>query len=135
MPRETKASARMCKAREHEFLAFEMRKQGYTFQQIADSLGVTDLGAHKMVMRTLERLATQTAETAEQVRAMEIERLNELWRHAWEQVENGELRAIDVCLNIQNRRARLMGLDAATKVDLSGTVGVRQYEGVNVDDV
>jgi hypothetical protein len=134
MPQSATSSQRVT-ARERELEALEMRKAGWSYAKIGEALCITPIGAHKAVMRVLERMTQQAAEDAAKVRQIELERLDELWQIAWESAIDGDLKAIETCLKIQERRSKFQGLDAAQKVDLSGTVGIRQYEGVNVDDV
>jgi hypothetical protein len=68
----------------------------------------------------LENLADKCREEAEHVRALELQRLDALYLKAWEAVEEGDLPSIDRCLRVQERRAKLLGLDAAEKVEHSG---------------
>jgi hypothetical protein len=56
------------------------------------------------------------------VRDLELQRLDALYLKAWEAVEEGDLPSIDRCLRIMERRAKLLGLDAAEKIEHSGTL-------------
>ena len=56
-----------------------------------------------------------------QVRDLELRRLDELCLSAYRAISDGnDLAGIDRCLRIMERRAKLLGLDAAEKVEHSG---------------
>ncbi|MGX1483423.1 hypothetical protein RKD45_002499 [Streptomyces griseus] len=126
---------------ERDAAAARLRARGHTYQQIADELGWTSRGdAHHAVQRALE---ATVKEAAAEVRAIELDRLDTLYRAALAVLErqhvtvsNGRvvslneepilddgpvLAAIDRLLKIQERRARLLGLDAPTKAAISIT--------------
>lgn len=137
-------------AAEKDAIACEMRARGMTYREIAAELQVARSAAHKMVERALREIIQ---EPAEEVRRLELERLDALYAAAMDILErhhvtvshgrivlgmDGEpleddgpvLQAIDRLLKIQERRARLLGLDAATKTEVSGGV---KYELVGID--
>lgn len=117
--------------------AAQLRARSWTYQQIADELGISQSAAHDAVQRVL---AATVAEPADAVRKLELERLDRMAqeveavlkrRHVT--VSNGKvvqldgevieddgpiLQAVDRLLKIQERRAKLLGLDAATKVSV-----------------
>jgi hypothetical protein len=68
----------------------------------------------------LENLADKCREEAVHVRDLELQRLDALYLVAYAEVEDGNIPAIDRCLRIMERRAKLLGLDAAEKVEHSG---------------
>jgi transposase len=123
---------------DREARAIELRRNGATYQQIADRLDVSVGGAHAAVKRALDR---HISEAAPEVRKLELDRLDHLHVQALlvlqreHVVTNGgrivldgqgrplrddgpTLSAIRTILQIQERRARLLGLDAPTKVDV-----------------
>jgi hypothetical protein len=128
---EIRANARFREAR-----SLELRLAGASFRQIGLALGCSEQRAHQIVSRALDRLIR---EPAEQVRQLELARLDQLWIEAWKVlrrshplVSNGKtvrhpdsglpleddgpvLAAIGTLLRIQERRARLLGLDAPTQ--------------------
>ncbi|MBH1938972.1 hypothetical protein I5Q34_32725 [Streptomyces sp. AV19] len=129
--------------------ACELRARGWSYKRIADHLGADVHTIHDGVQRALRAIVQ---EPAEEVRTLELERLDRLYERAVEVLERrhvtvsqgkiiyegGEpladdgpvLQAIDRLLRIQERRAKLLGLDAATKTQVSGGV---KYEIVGVD--
>ncbi len=123
-----KTSPRRVRTTEQTIKALDLRKKGHTYTEIARKLECARSTACRYVLSELENLADQCREEAGQVRDLELARLDELYLKAWEAVEDGNIAAIDRCLRVQERRAKLLGLDAAEKVDLSGDI-------VIVDDI
>ena len=118
---------------ERDAEAARLRTRGYSYQQIADELGWVSRGdAYRAVQRVL---ADTVKEAGDEVRAIELARLDHLHTAAMDVLErehftvsNGPveghddgpvLAAIDRLLKIQERRAKLLGLDAPTKQAIS----------------
>lgn len=130
--------------------ACELRSAGRTYSQIAEELKYPNQGcAFRGVQRAIKEILQ---EPAEEVRQLELQRLDNMYASVVEVMErqhftvsNGRiiyhgdsplpddspvLQAVDRLLKIQERRSKLLGLDAAQKTQVSG--GVR-YEVVGVD--
>jgi len=110
---------RKVSAAERKRQALDFRMAGFTFQQIGDKLGITKQAAHHLVVEALEETRAKIAESSEQVMQMELDRLDSLWRTVYPQAKQGNLGAIDRSLRIMERRARLLGLDAPAKTDVT----------------
>lgn len=118
--------------------AAQLRAEGKTYDQIAEALGFSD---RSLARRAVERaLAATVREPADELRQLELIRLDALWVEAVKvmttehiTVNNGRvievdgvplkddgptLSAIDRLLKIMERRAKLVGLDSATKVEV-----------------
>ncbi len=117
-----KSSVRRIRTTEKTLKALELRKRGLNYTQIGKKLGCNRSTACRYVLSELENLADKCREEAAQVRDLELQRLDALYLKAWEAVEGGDLPAIDRCLRIMERRAKLLGLDAAEKIEHSGVV-------------
>ena len=117
-----KSSVRRIRTTEKTLEALELRKRGMNYTQIGKKLGCNRSTACRYVLSELENLADKCREEAAQVRDLELQRLDALYLKAWEAVEEGDLPAIDRCLRVQERRAKLLGLDAAEKIEHSGTL-------------
>ena len=115
-----KSSVRRIRTTEKTLRALELRKRGLNYTQIGEKLGCHRSTACRYVMSELENLADKCREEAAHVRDLELQRLDALYLKAWEAVEGGDLPSIDRCLRVQERRAKLLGLDAAEKVEHSG---------------
>lgn len=107
-------------AREHEEKALALRRVGASYQQIGEALGITPSGAYRSVARVLARLRKTSDETAEEIRQQELMRLDEMQFALYPTARRGDTKAIETILKIQARRAKLLGLDAPEKVDVSG---------------
>lgn len=101
--------------------AVELRKAGASFQQIADQLGYAEpSGAHKAVTRALKAMLR---EPTEELRALELERLDKMLFGIWRKAIAGGTWEIDRVLKIMERRATLLGLDAPKKIENTGKDG------------
>lgn len=120
MPRESKTSPRRLAAHDRHLRALALRKAGYTFRAIANELGYNDqAAAYHAIMKVL---ADTAREPADEVRGMELDRLDDMLSRIAKRIQAGDLAAIDTALRIQTRRAKLLGLDAPVKQEHSGRV-------------
>lgn len=92
--------------------AVEMRTQGHTYQQIADACGVSMSAAYKAVCTYLEQTRAIAREAAEEVRRIELDRLDRMLAAVAPKAEDGDLQAVQTAIKLQERRAKLLGLDA-----------------------
>ena len=116
-----KTSVRRIKTTEKTLKALTLRKKGFNYTKIGEELGCARQTACRYVLSELENLADKCREEAARVRDLELQRLDELYLVAWKAIAEGsDLVAIDRCLRIMERRAKLLGLDAAQKVDVNG---------------
>lgn len=113
---ESTTSTRKLTAAERRTKAVRLRISGASYQQIGDQLGVTDSAAHKLVKQAMEAKARDTAAAAEELRHLEDLKLDAMELAITRQVAAGNLGAVDRQLRIMDRRAKLWGLDAPTKI-------------------
>lgn len=92
--------------------AVELRTRGFTFAQIGEACGVTTQAAHWAVCKYLEETRAISREGAEEIRRLELDRLDRILATIGPQAEGGDLAAVDRVLRLQERRAHLLGLDA-----------------------
>ena len=101
--------------------ALELRKAGVPFQAIADQLGYrSSSGAFNAVKAALK---ATLREPADELRELEVARLDAMLLPLWRRVQSGDEKAVDRVLRIMERRARLLGLDAPRRQELSGPDG------------
>lgn len=112
----------MLLAKEREGQALELRKRGFSYDRIGEALGISRAGAYECVRRALEALRVDSQEKAEEVRELELSRLDRMLEIAQAAADAGELSAIDRVLRIQERRSKYLGLDAPTRTETSATV-------------
>lgn len=110
--------------------ALDLRLRGMSYPEIGKTIGYTTEGARKAVKRGLEEARTESAETALEVREQEAARLDRILvtlerllerAEASDDVDNA-LAVQDRLLKVQERRARLLGLDLQ-RVEVTGANG------------
>lgn len=102
-------------AAERQRRALQMRKSGSTFDQIAKAVGYSnESGARKAVFTALKKLVQ---EPAEELKKLELERMDVMIQSLWPDVLQGKPRSIEVALKVMDRRAALLGLDAPKQVE------------------
>ena len=108
------------KAAERQAQAISMRKAGATYKQIGQELGITAMGAFKAVEVGLDKTLR---ESSEGLRELEVQRCETLMRGIWSKAIAGDVQAVDRALKISERIARLLGLDAPVKTEVTGPGG------------
>lgn len=118
--------------------AIELRLAGASFRAIAESLGYVDKNGNAdpgSAWKAVQRgLAASIREPAHDLITLELERLDGMFLAIYPQARKGILGAVDRCLRIQERRSRLLGLDAPVKIETNWRKAVDQ-QGVNADDL
>jgi hypothetical protein len=125
MPQQ--ASPTTVKRTERRRQAFALRMGGATYVEIAGAMGISRQAAHQLVKWTLEDTRTKLFEDIESVRALEVRRTEALVLGLWPNRQ--QPRYADSILRIMERRARLLGLDAPTRID-ERVQGVVRFEVV-----
>ena len=110
---------------EREAQALDLRRQGLRLDDIAAQIGVSRSGAHQLLTAAMQRMGAQIQALADEERLLELARLDELWRPVYALALTGDLPAVDRCLRIMERRARLLGLDAPERQEQVVTEGLR----------
>jgi len=95
--------------------ALRLRSSGLTYEVIALRENCDRSTAWRRVQRALAEIPR---ELADEYRALEGQRLDALWEIAFALALDGSLVAIDRCLTIMARRARLLGLDAPSRLSV-----------------
>lgn len=117
-------AARHLRFVERQQTALELRKQGFTYKEIAKHLEVSVEGARKAVKKAISNLEDRISESAAEVRRLELERLDRMLIRVWQQAVPPDvnmppnLKAIEQVLKIMDRRSRYLGLDAAQKHEI-----------------
>jgi hypothetical protein len=88
--------------------ALVLRSTGMTFREIADEMCCDVSTAHRRVKRAL---ADIPKEQADEYRALELLRLDELQVSLWNKAIEGDYKALDRVLTIIRQRGRLLGLE------------------------
>jgi len=106
--------------------ALAARRDGKQWAEIADELGYADAsGAYRAAKRLLDRTEF---EAVEEYRAIEADRLDEAHRIQYDRLKTAVDRgadlsavasAVSAIVRISDRRSKLLGLDAPTRVDVA----------------
>lgn len=108
--------------------AIELRRAGYTYEDIANAIGYADhTGARDACLRAIKRSMSDAG--VDELRQGELDRLDRLQRSAWTSALQGDLQAIATCLRIIDRRSKLLGLDAPIKQEIL----LEQVDGGMID--
>jgi len=104
--------------------ALEMRRAGKDYDSIAKALEYFDRShARKVIMRLLKADREKLAETADEVRELELQRIDKMFEVAYAKALDGHLLSIDRALRLMERRASMLGLDAPKRQEISGPDG------------
>ena len=88
--------------------AVELATAGLTYEQIAAELGYANRGTvHRIVAQTLRR---ETVEAVDELRRLELDRLDALQRSLWAAAMGGDIEAAKAVARIVESRCRLLGL-------------------------
>ena len=119
---------------ERRIQALDLRKGGASFRAIGKQLNISYEQARMDVEAVLTALAARSQELAAEHRQLELERLDRLLLAVWSSATKGDTAAVTAALKISDRRAKLLGLDAPVKQELSGRGGSPiQSLNVNVE--
>jgi hypothetical protein len=130
---ESKTSQRRLRAIERQRQALELRKAGVSFDEIGHTLGYAGpSGAYRAVMSALKRTLQ---EPADEVRKLELARLDRAQRVAWERMLQGDLEALARVIKVMEHRAKLLGLAAPVKIAPTNPAGDERYDaGFTLDE-
>lgn len=106
-------SAELAERRER---VYAMRLTGKSLSYIAQAEGVSKTTVFNDIEAVIK---AKTEVPAQQVREMELDRLDLLLDKLMPRVEQGDVQAIQTALKVMDRRAKFLGLDAPTKQDLT----------------
>lgn len=113
------AKARKAAIADRRTKAITLRLAGMDYDTIATRLGYAGKGAAcKDITRALAANLTDLGRTADELREVELARLDRLQATAWAPAVGGDLRAIDTVLKIIDRRCKLLGLDAPVRSEV-----------------
>jgi hypothetical protein len=104
----TKAARVNAETRRYQML--ELTKAGATERQIAEALGVSKTLVHKDINLVLESMAKSYSRTADNVRALQMERYTTLLSKWWPQALTGDEAATKMVLQIMHRISEINGV-------------------------
>jgi transposase-like protein len=112
IPRVTGRHRNRALAAERRSRAVEMALTGSSYQAIADQLGYANRGTvYRLSKNAVEN---RQAETIDELRQLEVERLDALQVAIWDDATNGDVRAVAAVVRIMHLRAKILGLYSHT---------------------
>lgn len=113
-----RSNKRMLEFREKQAIALDMRRKGHLLREIGVALGIDKTSTVSILIQKAMREVVR--EPAEELVQMELDRLDTMFVKAYERAADHEKplnrEAVDTCLRIMERRAKLLGIDKPTKV-------------------
>lgn len=131
MPRaETTAKTRAQNVTTAERAAacLELRKAGASYTEVGRAVGISRTHAHRLVVTQLRQMRENTAELADELRELELARLDSLLRTAIQiakdasETPENRLKAVNTSVRLSESRRKLLGLDAPERMEHSGSV-------------
>ncbi len=104
----SRRDARRAATKERARQALALRRGGASYDAIARELGTDKSVVSRLIKREIDAIPR---EEAQDVRAMELQRLDTMFRAIWEKAAKGDGYAQDRALRIMKRRAEYLGLD------------------------
>lgn len=101
---------------ERHIRAFELRKTGATYREIAAQLGVSVATVYEDCQRVLDELRGQALANASDYVALELERLDMAQFALFQHLETGDPSIINAWVKVSESRRKLLGLDAPAKI-------------------
>lgn len=109
---------------ETQITIMDLRKKGFTYDQIAHRVGKDRAVVVRSVFRTLEEMVKMHRERANSLRELEGGRMEEVIKIAMKVLQDsGDMRAAEVVIKASARRAALYGLDTPTRTEVTGKNG------------
>jgi hypothetical protein len=115
--------------------AWELKKQGWTYQKIGEKLGISLSQASVDVSGYAARLADEEFADTLRHRILDADRLEDMIGVLWDRVMAGDFAAMDMVLKIQTRKAKLLGMDSPTKFEHKVAHESRPKKGVNQEEL
>jgi hypothetical protein len=109
--------------------AARLRASGYSWREIGDKMGCAYGAARQRALAYLSDYAAERKAGVEEFRRIQLRRLDMLTQramvivHADDETTPNKLRAMDTLVKLEERRAKLLGLDAPAKTVLTDTDG------------
>lgn len=107
--------------------ALTLRSHGLSYREIGIQMGMQASSVYKHVAKAMKSIIK---EPAEDVKALELDRLDQLLGAVWSKSLEGDVEAVNAALRIMERRTKYLGLDAP-KVDTT----INLYQSMSVDQM
>ena len=115
--------------------SLSLRKKGWSLKRIAEEVGVCQASVGTYLREALTALHQLALNDMDLDRQLELERLDGLYSKLAPGIEAGDPRSVEAALRISGRRAKLLGMDAPIKSEITGADGERLKLEVNLKDL
>ena len=126
----TGAKGAGARAADRRVKVLEYRKLGWTLEKIGAEVGVGISQVRRDLQASLAHLSEKEMESVAEMRVLETRRLDAMLESLMPIALAGGAPAIDRVLTIMQRRAKLWGLDAPTKIAPTDPTGEAEYSGI-----
>lgn len=114
--------------------ALSLRRAGLSTREIAAQLGTSHQTIHTDLKAMLAASVRENIESANELRALELERLDKMLISLSAKLREGDLKAMDRAIRIGEQRAKLLGLYMPIKQEITGgDGGPLQFEIIRHD--
>jgi len=113
--------------------ALKLRLTGASYAQVAQHLGISRPNAYRHVQDALAEIREHYHEAAHEVMQLDLARLDQWLLECVRKIKAGDMGAVDRGIKIMERRAKLLGLDAPTKIAPTDPSGENEYAGLSDD--
>lgn len=116
---------------ENRAKVLDMKRAGFSLREMERAIGLDHTTCKRYLDEAMADLQAAQNEKAEAARAVELDRLDKLHMSIWANATGKDVSpdvrnaAIDRLVRIADRRAKLLGLDAPTKMDMQVSGNVR----------
>jgi hypothetical protein len=122
------AHANSVQIAEEQRACYQLRLKGLSIRAIAEEL---DMAKSTVERRLTAERESRVAPLADEVRQLELDRLDFYMMRLWERIEVGgkaTARDVEVSMKVSERRAKLLGLDAPERQQIEATLESRAPE-------
>ena len=106
-----------------------LARAGHTYRDIARALGTHFDIVAKVITAYHNELREQGNEDAKKALAASLARIDHALTKLWPDIDKGDPKAIETMIKLEARRARMLGLDAPEKSDVTITTPMRLVFG------
>jgi len=120
---------------ERSVLFFEDYKRGMNYRRIGEKYGVSHQMVSEAIRGYLKQLRAISLRSVVEYRQVQLERIQAVYNALWPNVMRGKVDAINALIRVMDREARLLGLDAPTRVDITARVQqAAEQEGLSAEE-
>ena len=102
--------------------ALELRMGGWSQRAIGQELGISTQRVAQLLTEILTEMEDHAEKNIDNVRRLEVQRLDEMIEAIWERAKSGELECLDRVIKLMDRRTKYLGLDAPVKTQANDTL-------------